>query len=188
MSRSFECYLVPLMELREFHGSRDSEKVERIVSHISGNPAFQFFTMEGGGDFAPVIRALAEGNIAGQDPEHVLIGLRAYSSTFGDEQDNELLSDVSSDLIDELGKKAGLLFFRGSPLSFGSSSREHGFGTLAMGYLSQEEVSAALEELNGILEDFPDGGDGEVMETIQTVLGWYEAAQGTNQDLVGFVV
>lgn len=188
MSRSFECYLIPLKDLLEFYGSRDSVKVEQIMSHISGNPAFQFFTMEGGGDFAPAIRALAEGNVEGQDPEHVLIGLRAYCYTFGDEQDNDLLSDVSSDLIEELGHSAGLLFFRGSPVSFGTSSREHAFGSLAMGYLAHEEVSAALEELNRIFEDFPHGGDGEVMETIQTVLGWYEAAQGAKQDLVGFVL
>jgi hypothetical protein len=188
MSLSFECYLIALNEIREFYGSRDSGKVEQIVAHIGGHPAFQFFTMEGGGDFAPAIRALAEGNVEGQNPEHVLIGLRAYCATFGEEQDNEMLVGVSSDLIEELGSGANSLFFRGSPIKFNSTSGNYSFGSLGMGYLSNVEIPAAAEDLNRIFEEFPDGGDGDVLETIQMVLGWYEAAGEGELDLVGFVV
>ncbi len=188
MSRSFECYLISLNEIREFYGSRDSEKVERIMSHISGNPAFQFFTIEGGGDFAPAIKALAEGIVMGENPEHVLIGLRAYCATFGKEQDNEMLADVSSDLIEELGSGANSLFFRGSPIQFRSSEEAESYGSLGMGFLTNGEISAAAEDLNQIFEEFPNGGDGEVLETIQMVLGWYEAAGEGELDLIGFVM
>lgn len=185
MSVSFHAYLIDIAKFRSVFGCCQSSVFEQVRKTIADSYLFQR-DPEGDRELTLALRNFIEGKVEGvnQDVEKrdwLLLAMHGVCFAFGESLENEMLNCVDSDLLQELGKGADLLFNRGSPFPIDQLDLSG-----CMGYLTSPEVNDLRHEVSLLMEEFPEDGDPNVMETIDMVISWYDIAIESQNNLVGF--